>query len=669
MKRILACFMLVAMLFGCASMTNSKLAKKGEAAYTLQLLHYADIDGNEEIALASVDEFSALVNAFSNDKKYGKATLVLSSGDNIIPGQRFYSAEQSEIRALTGSNEPGHFDIALMNAFNTKASALGNHELDASPKEFLDALKSESKNGVTFPGANFPYLSSNIDFSTDEDTAKKIGENGEDYAKLAGKLAAYTVVTVNGEKIGIVGATTPLLGTITSIGTMTMYPKEGLDIPKLAAKIQESVDALTAKGINKIILLAHMQQISIEKELAKNLHDVDIIVAGGSNTRMGDENDALFTGDKSFVEDYPYITATVDEKPIVVVNVDGDYKYLGRLVVDFDKNGELLLGNLDKNISGVWASIPSNVKKLNAKPILSVVTLQETMQGIIKKQYGNVIGYTSVYLDGRRSQVRTQETNLGNLSADANLWYANLMGKEPVDVSLKNGGGIRTEIGTAIVPPGTNDVSKIIYAPPAESKENGTKKGAVSEGNMRAVLRFDNGLVTLSVTAEELKMLLEHSVAKVVEGATEGAFPQVAGMHLVFDATKEAGNKLTSLVIVDKAGKVKDTVVENGKIKGDAKRRFRLVTLNFLANGGDDYPFDKLSDPQRRNLYDGKGYGDAEDYPDENLDKDPGKNTSFSKTGGEQDAIAEYLQAFHSTPETAYSQAETPREKDIRIRY
>ncbi len=669
MKKVLGSLTLVVFLFGCAGVDMTKVVKKGEAAYTLQLLHYADIDGNEETALSSVDEFSALVNAFSNDAKYSASTLVLSSGDNIIPGQRFYAAEQKAIRALTGSNEPGHFDIALMNAFNTKASALGNHELDASPKEFFDALRSESKNGVTFPGAHFPYLSANIDFSTDKYAAKIIGKDGADSAELAGKLAAYTTVVVNGEKIGIVGASTPLLDTITDIGDMTLYPEQGLDIPALAGKIQESVDALTASGVNKIIVLAHMQQISIEKQLARHLHDVDIIVAGGSNTRMGDANDALFTGDDRFVEDYPYMTATKDEKPIVVVNVDGDYKYLGRLVVDFDEKGELLLGNLDKKISGVWASIPANVKKVQGTPIAEVLTLQKTMQGIIKKQFGNVIGYTSVYLDGRRSHVRTQETNLGDLSADANLWYANRMAKEHVDISFKNGGGIRTEIGTAIVPPGTNDPSEIIYNAPKANKEAGTKDGAITEGHMRAVLRFDNGLVTLSLTAEELKMIFEHGVAGVAPGKTQGAFPQVAGMHLVFDASKDAGNRIVRLDIVDENGAVKDRVIEDGKIKGDAKRRFRMVTLNFLANGGDGYPFDKLSDPQRRNLYEGTGYGEKEDYPDENLDKDPGKNSSFSKTGGEQDAIAEYLQAHHATAETAYANAETPRKKDIRIKY
>ena len=34
------------------------------------------------------------------------------------------------------------------------------------------------------------------------------------------------------------------------------------------------------------------------------------------------------------------------------------------------------------------------------------------------------LGKTGVYLAGDRGDVRTQETNLGNLTADANLWYA-----------------------------------------------------------------------------------------------------------------------------------------------------------------------------------------------------------------------------------------------------
>ena len=92
------------------------------------------------------------------------------------------------------------------------------------------------------------------------------------------------------------------------------------------------------------------------------------------------------------------------------------------------------------------------------------------------------------------------------------------------------------------------------------------------------------------------------------------------------------------------------------------------MSLNFLVNGGDGYPFGELSDPNRVNLYDGQKYGDEEDYPDANLLQDPGLNNSFSETGGEQDAFAEYMLAFHGNVNQAYDEAELDAGDDRRIR-
>ena len=671
-KLLVTVTLLLALLFaGCTSNEMVSTYKAGPAEFTLQLLHFADIDGNEEIALASVDEFSALVEAFKADAEYGASTLVVSSGDNIIPGPRFYAAEQSPVRAVTGSNEPGHVDIAFMNFLGVQASAMGNHDLDAGPGEFADAIQVEEKNGIEFPGSQFPYLSSNLDWSTDGEMAKLMGENGADVADLKGKVAAYAVAVVNGEKIGLVGASTPLLNTITSVGGITVNPVSDKSAEALAAVIQPSIDALKASGVNKIILLAHMQQIQIEMALANLLTDVDIIVAGGSNTRMGDSTDSLYGADEAFEMDYPYETMDANGMPILVVNVDGDYKYLGRLVVSFDADGYLITDELKKNkeINGVWAATAENVAAVGGTPNADIVAVRDAVQNVITAQFGNVLGYTGVYLDGRRSQVRTQETNLGDLTADANLWYANLLSEVPVDVSLKNGGGLRTEIGSAVVPPGSTDYSQAVYSAPAPNMEAGTKEGAVTEGHLRATLRFDNGLVTLNVTAAELKALLEHGVSETAEGATPGKFPQLAGMKMVFDASKPAGSRITSLEVLNTDGSVKDTVVSGGAIQGDPSRVFRMVTLNFLYNGGDAYPFGDLSNPDRYNMYEGTAYGEEMDYPDVVFANDPGKNNSFSYTGGEQDALAEFLMEFHPSMDKAYSVAETDRDEDMRIRY
>ncbi len=649
------------LLAGCQTRAEVSSYKAGPAAYTLQLLHFADIDGSEETALDAVDEFSALVNGFKAHPEYGGSTLVVSTGDNLIPGPRFYAAEQGAVRAVTGSNEPGHADIAFMNYLGVKASAMGNHDLDAGPGEFADAIKAESKDGVEFPGALFPYLSANLDWSTDDDTKELMGENGASADDLKGKVAAYTFVEVNGEKIGLVGASTPILDTITSVGGIKVNPVSDKSPAALAAIIQKSVDRLTAMGVNKIILLTHMQQLQVEMALAELLTGVDIIVGGGSNTRMGDKTDVLFPGDDAFTMDYPYETTDAAGMPTLVVNVDGDYKYLGRLVVSFDEDGYVVRDSLDSEVNGAYASTPENTAAAGGTPDEKLVAVRDALNSVINAQFRNIVGYTKVYLDGRRSQVRTQETNLGNLSTDANLWYANLFSDVPVDISLKNGGGIRTEIGSAVVPPGSTDYSEAVYSAP--------RGGGISEGHLKATLRFDNGLCTLNATAEELVMLLEHGISETAEGQTPGKFPQIGGMRMAFDVSREADSRITSLEILDSSGAVRDTVVSGGALQGDKDRVFRLVTLNFLAGGGDAYPYDKLSNPERRNLYEGKGYGEETDYPDENLAADPGKNSSFSYTGGEQDAMAEYLAAFHPSEGEGYNIAETDRNEDRRIMY
>ncbi len=638
--------------------------------FELQLLHYSDVDGNEESALDAVDEFSALVTFFQNDPNYVNNTLTVTSGDLIIPGPRFYAAENQAVRSLTGSNEPGHLDIAFANAFGVQAAGFGNHEFDQGPGELFDAaFLTESNSGVTFPGSTFPWLATNIDFTADGDFNGIIGTDGDDVTNLNSQVAKYAVINIGGENIGLIGAVAPSFPNITTLGDLTITPAPGSTVTQLATEIQASVDALELAGVNKIVLLAHMQSITIEKQLAALLDGVDIIVAGGSGTRMGDSNDVLFSStlvtDPAFDEGYPFQTADLVGDPVLVVNVDGDYKYLGRLVVEFDTSGVIDISSLDESINGAYAASVSNVTNLGATdPMQSVIDLRDAVQGVISSQFSNIVGFSSVYLDGRRSQVRTQETNLGNLTADANLWYANLLNPAAdanVDISLKNGGGIRTEIGSAVLPAGSNNPNDIVFSPPPNN--------GVSEGNLRATMRFDNGLVRLTMTAAELVTIIEHGLSLVGPGSLPGRFPQVAGMSFVYDPNQPAGSRLVELTVdrgdADPANDV--LVVSNGVNVAPVGTTFNLVTLNFLANDGDSYPFSTLSAPNRINYYSGTGFGETTDFPDGELANDPGANMSFSYTGGEQDALAEFMAVFHPDNASAYNIAETPADQDTRI--
>ncbi len=639
-----------------------------EDGFWLQLLHFADVDGNEATALSNVDEFSALVDGFKSDHRYGVETIVVSSGDNVIPGPRWFAAENSAVRAITGSNEPGHVDHLWMNAFGVVASAVGNHELDQGPGEFAGAIAGESSGGVTFPGTEFPYLAANIDFSGEGDFDSRTGLNGDDAkAMTGGQVAGSAVVRIRGELIGLVGASTPALPNITSTGDLTIAGSTSV-IADLAAAIQPSIDALTASGVDKIIVLSHMQQLSIEKALAELLTDVDIIVAGGSNTRMGDATDSLYPGDAAFDEAYPFETQDADGNPTLIVNVDGDYKYLGRLTVAFDNFGNIVLDSLDENLNGAWASTSENVTLSGGSANEQVIATRDAVQTVIETQFENVIGHTDVFLEGRRGEVRTQETNLGNLTADSMVAYAENCTELTNVLALKNGGGIRAEIGNAV----TTGVTTEFFPPFNDGLD--VDPGDVSEGHFRGTLRFDNGLVVLDVTGAELKTLLEHGVAETEDGATPGRFPQIGGISFGFDPSLTAGARVTDLWVDTDADNTPDTALySDGVAQAASANTFQIVTLNFLANGGDDYPFAALSAPNRRQIYSSVGFGDPNiddnDVPDFPILTacDFGLQNGFSYTGGEQDALAEYFLANYPDAGTAFNIAETIPADDRRI--
>ncbi len=641
----------------------------GDSRFTLQLLHAADMDSTVG-ALGNVENFSAILDGFR--KQFPNNTMILSSGDNYVPGPRYFAAGDAANDTVLGVAGNGRGDIALLNAMGFQASALGNHELDRGTGAFAATIGSDTRDGKTYPGARFPYLSSNLEFAGDNNLRDLVVPDGQEAVLVASSLAKSAVITVDGQRIGVVGATTPNLARITGIGGITVQPAVGTDIDGLAAIIQQAVDTLVSQGINKVILLAHMQQIAIEQALATKLVDVDIIVAGGSNTLLADENDRLRDSDEA-ADTYPLRFESPKGEPLLLVNTEGDYKYLGRLVVAFDAQGVVLPETIDPFVSGVYATDTQGAQAFAGRPIPAVSRIVTSLRGVLQARDGNIVGKTSVYLAGRRGAVRTQETNLGNLTADANLWVARQVDAE-VAVSLKNGGGIRGEIGSVVQPPGTTDPADVVFLPPPANPVIGKEAGDVSQFDVEGTLRFNNGLVIVPLTARQLAAIMEHAVGfDGVGHVTVGRFPQIAGMRFSFDPAAPPGQRVRSLAIVDDSGSVTDRVIERGVVVGDPDRRIKMVTLNFLANGGDGYPF-PIPSADRVDLTgeDGQPNPPNPAFPDTNgngrIDGpalvDAGR-TDFAAPGSEQDALAEYLAHFFGT--ASFNEAETAPLDDLRV--
>jgi 5'-nucleotidase / UDP-sugar diphosphatase len=559
-------------------------------SFLLQLLHASDQEGGVS-ALDDAPRMSSVLNALRAE--YPNQTLTLSSGDNYIPSPFFAASSDPSLRSILGRENIGRGDIAILNAMGFQASAFGNHEFDQGTNQVRVLIARDRE----YTGTAFPYLSANLDFSTDANLRDLVVPDGREASTIPNSIAKSTVITIGGQKVGIVGATTPTLRSISSPGDVGVLPANAQDLNALAATIQPTVDALTGQGINKIILLAHMQQLDIELNLASRLRDVDILVAGGSHTLLNDSTDRLRAGDTSGGT-YPILRTSANGEPIAVVNTTSNYRYVGRLVAEFDAQGRLVSESLDPTINGAYATDDLGVAATgNVAPDPKVVQVTQALRNIIVSKDSRIFGRTNVYLNGERNSVRTEETNLGNLTADANLAAARRIDPSVV-ISLKNGGGIREAIG-AVIGSGGNDPNAGQKTPPIANPAAGKQAGQISQLDIENSLRFNNQLTLLTLTAQQLKQVLEHGVAETAPGRTPGRFPQVGGMAFSFDPNRPANSRVVSIGLKNEAGNTTDTIVQNGQIVGDPNRTFRIVTLNFLAGGGDGYPFPSFTTANR----------------------------------------------------------------------
>ncbi|MFQ3579601.1 MAG: 5'-nucleotidase C-terminal domain-containing protein, partial [Bacteroidales bacterium] len=667
---------------------------QSQPKFTLQLLHASDLEGGVE-AIERAPLFTAVLDKLQ--REYDN-TITISAGDNYIPSPFFGAASDSKLDAVLREvytdfygeqvnklrTASGRIDVSIMNICGFDASAVGNHDFDAGTTVMREIINIDYRTTpeLRWMGIQFPYLSANLDFSKDANLSPVYQDtilNNTIYNNVPStitsttysrKIAPATYVVRNGEKIGIVGGTTQIVQSITSAGGVTVkgVPENNMD--SLAKYIQIQIDKMrNTLGINKIIVVTHLQQIKFEKELVGKLSGVDILIAGGSDVLMAKTKDMLHPGHQ-IEENYPLITKNKDGEPALLVSADGQYSYVGRLIVDFDTNGVLDISSINPE-SGAYASLMAKAVELwgdsatafakNTKGEL-VQRLVASINNIVVSQDGNIFGKTNVYLNGDRSQVRSEETNFGNLSADANLWYAKKTDAK-VMVSLKNGGGIRASIGEV------KETSPGVYAqlPPQANPKSGKKTGEISQLDIANSLRFNNTLSIVSLTPAELKMILEHGVAAWTPTATPGQFCQIGGMMFTYDPSKQAqkvqkdekgvitgiaqeGNRVQSIVIVDENNTITDVVLYKGKIMGDANRLIKMSVLKFTADGGDDYPFILT-----------KNYSSKIDLP---ITEKTGDAT-FAFDGTEQDALAEYLKAKYST--TAYNVADTKISEDQRI--
>ncbi|MDX1943418.1 MAG: esterase-like activity of phytase family protein [Saprospiraceae bacterium] len=451
--------------------------------------------------------------------------ITLSSGDNFLAGIAFNASL---------NRAPGlpYYDAIVLDSIGYDAIAIGNHDFDFGP----DVLQ---KMITDFKATTPPYLSANLDFT---------GEPGLQALVTSGRIAKRTVVDVDGQKIGVVGLIYPQVNTITTLRNV----KVDTAIVSIA---QQQIDELMGEGVNKIVLITHLQSINNEIELISKLTDVDIVVAGGGDELLtNDSTKNELPGIERFGA-YPLVIKDAEKRDVYVVTTPGEYRYVGNLQIKFDEKGRVDAIEKESDVILVADVMPDS--GLQASVVDSVSIYADNLDQ-------NVIARTEVDLDGTRAGVRTRETNEGNLVADAFLWLGkreaaglNLPANARL-IGVQNGGGIRND---EIIPANSN----------------------ITEKKTFDILPFDNKVVVTNViTPTQLKAIMEHSVSNVAN--VDGRFLQIAGFEIVWDTAGTAGQNRIWRILLDDG----TPIVQNYQVVAGAPNVY-IVTNNFTADGGDGF--------------------------------------------------------------------------------
>ena len=229
-----------------------------------------------------------------------KGDLKLSAGDNDIGDEKNKAVHRATMKFL---------DLA-----GIKATALGNHEMDTTQEDLINSLE-DFKGDVL--AANFKK---ELIEDEDQDEVKELGR-----AHLENSLKSSKVVEVNGEKIGLVGASP-----IDMFDRLT-HPNYHADctvdeLEDSIDDIQDEVDKLREHGINKIILLSHLGKAK-DQILAQNTDGIDVIIGGHTHELIKD------------IKEGENLLYSKSGEPVIMTEAGRDGSYFGKLNVTFDKDG------------------------------------------------------------------------------------------------------------------------------------------------------------------------------------------------------------------------------------------------------------------------------------------------------------------------------------------
>ncbi len=367
--------------------------------------------------------------------------------------------------------------IKVMNALGYDVMSTGNHEFDYGQAPLL----------ANAAAADFPILAANV-------------KMGDDYF-----LTPYVIKEVDGIKVAFFGLLTP--DTV-----FLSHPDNsvGLTFEDPATVAEEMVTTLTPMA-DVVVALVHLGDegtANTSTTLANTVSGIDLIIDGHSHSTY--PNGELVNG-------------------TLIVSTGSKTANVGVVEMSL-KDNELL---------SVGAKLFTKAQSADIAEDAAVLALVEEIKAENAVIEEEVVASTDVELIGVRGEVRTGETNLGNLITAA------LLDVSGADFALQNGGGIRASI----------DV------------------GDITKGEVLTVLPYGNTVRVIELTGAEMIAAIENGID--IYPDAKGAFPHIGGMMVEFDSSLAAGSRVVSIMV--------------DGVAIDEAATYTLATNDYLVAGGDGY--------------------------------------------------------------------------------
>ena len=520
-----------------ADQATAVRAKKPKPTHSqIQLLAINDFHGNLEPATGSGGNINGIPAGgavyLATHLKQMRAAAAAKGEDSVtVAAGDLIGA--SPLLSAAFHDEP---TVEALNGMGLEAASVGNHEFDEGWHELLrmqtggclpDGDGANNQNSC--PDAKHPFTGAKYKYLS----ANVFFTNTQKTL-----FAPYTIKSFkDGNKVAFIGMTlenTPNIVTKSGV--------EGLTFSDEIETANALVPALKKKGVKSIVVLLHEGGFPADPKAYNSCPGISGPIVD-INAGLDPEIDAIISGHTH----QAYNCSLTDKagKPRLVTSASS----FGRLVTDVRLSIDNATGDVDRVNTLANNQVVTQDVVQDAKTAKLITKYKALVAPIENK----VIGHIST-----PSVVRTNddslESPLGNLIADAQRADPSVVsgGKTPV-AAFMNPGGIRADLAS--------------------------NNGEVTFGQAFTVQPFNNFLVSMDMTGTQLKALLEQQFSGVNgPDAPKYKVLQVAGITYTWNPAAAAGSKIV-------AGSLK--IGGQPVVDGTS---YRIVTNNFLSDGGDGFP-------------------------------------------------------------------------------